>query len=243
MRIIEGIKKIYEGPNVVPVHVLFLVYSLLCACIDPKNAGWHTAALGIVVGAFVVYLGGWGLQFLHNCFDEQFELPVLNSSPLGVFLKAFPLLFVWGIYLLVILGIFGGVTVAFAVSGIVPKLIVVLVALISVIAIILFSVFAQFVYVVYSKDYSPKGLWNILIPFTFIEKYFAKMLSLIGQMALIFIGLFGLVIIAGFLFAMFKVEGPVPEILVSGLADYVTMVVGYACGYCLVKIYKEEPLT
>ncbi len=234
-RIIEGVKKLYMGPNKAETQTMLVVFSVFTMLLGLNPSLPNS----LIVIAAAIYIGGWQFKFLHNAFEDEFELPRLDASMFSVFFKAFPLIIVWTVYAMIVGLVL--LAVAIAATSIFPGLasgpgLFSLAAVLGIV-LLLYMVFAFFIFIAYSKDYSKDGLWNMLLPIKFMEKYFVKTVVLTLIMLAITVSCY----LAASLLTKFALGNGfvIGEYLLEFLSGYIAIVVGYGYDYCLVQIYKE----
>ena len=195
--------------------------------IDPSN--WIWAMLGVLFLIILsIYIVGYSFNIMHNSFDENKNdiLPEFDKSNIATFNKAFPLMFVWFLYIMffiiggTILGLFLG-----------KELMPIIVVAIGIFVGIL-GIFLQFVYVRFSKYFEKRGLFKITLPFKYIKPTFGSLFKLWIK----FIPLFILNVILGAL-----AEGnSLFAYIFTAISGYISCVSGFIYSFCIVQIYKEK---
>ena len=193
------------------------------------QSSWTWAMLGVLFLILLsIYIIGYSFNIMHNSFDENKKdiLPEFDKSNIVTFIKAFPLLFVWFLYIMffiiggTILGLFLG-----------KELMPIIVVAISIFVGIL-GIFLQFVYVRFSKYFEKRGLFNITRPFKYIKPTFGSLFKLWIK----FIPFFILNVILGAL-----AEGnSLFAYIFTAISGYISCVSGFIYSFCVVQIYKEK---
>jgi len=210
--IIESFKRVWKSPNILPVFVGYLLVQAVFTVLTngvPKEYLTTTSILCVALSVilFFPWLWGFHLQLSHNSFAEDFRLPDFNLTPFLTGFKAIPLGIVWFIYfiliyiavtipLFIILVILAVLTKLFGTAGLV-LFILGIVALMLFIIVLEFSCF--FVFVAYTRTFSTKGLWNILLPFKFMKIFTKDIIVLILKCIPIFLIPMGIMTLAVFL--------------------------------------------
>lgn len=195
--------------------------------------------LGFIVFAIIafivisIYLAGYYLKFQHNAFDNKSNeiMPDFDGNPIGVFFKALPLYLVWGIYYILIFSIIGFffINPLFIIIGI-PMLIF---------GILYFS-FVQFIFVAFSKDFSAKNLYNILLPLSYIKPAIGP-IFICGLIFLIICILAGIIIfILGLIMSLSGASSLATTFARSIAGAYIGAVLQLVWLYCIVQIYREK---
>ena len=185
----------------------------------------------VVYIVIAIYMTGYNLKFIHNAFDNTSDnvLPYFDSEPFSVFAKAFPLIFVWGLYILLFAIISGILTAVFLPLG-----------LILGVAFVIFILFMGFVNIAFAKYYDRTGLFNISLPFSYMPKTGLQVIGIIfitlllGILAVIPCAILGGIIgltgggvqLAGYAGAIF--------------GGYLGTIIQLIWLYSLVQIYKEK---
>lgn len=186
-KVLETLKSLYRGQDVVKRH---LIYSLLF--ILPAIAGSiksyvdkdmpTTLKMVLLIGALIFFvlsiipwftIYGVTIKFINNRYCGIKEnIPEVNKESLVLGLKAFPLVLVWCIYSIILF-------IALVAIAAIPSVIIgikilwlgillgVLLITALVIAMILFTPFFSFIIIEYAKDF--KYLTRLFNPLTIIE--------------------------------------------------------------------------
>lgn len=196
--IIDTLKKLYRGENVVKKHLCYLsLFILPCmtggilSYIDKDTP--NGVILGLVlVAAFVaclsilpsLYSYGFNLTFYNGRFNNSEGIPAIDNEMLKKAVKALPLFIVWSLYA-IFFGLFLLLVPALPIIFSVPFIktniglfilsILVTMILYCIAFIVLFLIvpFLNYIYISYSEnyEYSPE-LFNPLIIVDFIKKSF-----------------------------------------------------------------------
>ena len=235
----EAFKRIYAGENWLTKQSIIFVITGITSIFssymntlsnqqtpDPSIIGpCFCGLLALLLITF--YLCGYGFNITHNSFDETREeiLPEFDRSHWGTFGKAFPLLFVWGLYI-IILAIFAAVTPIFLGSA--GKI----VAPILFFLIIIVCSFLQFVYIKFAKNFDKKGLFNITLPFKFIK-------PTIGSLLMLYLKLLPLIIIS-LILNVFSESSSVFAYILAAVGGYFGYILSVIIIFCSVQIYKAK---
>lgn len=250
---VEGFKRVFSGQNALTKHLyLFLITAVISISSvyiqEAADAIEQTKELPaniplliiyiIMLVAFGIYIGGYNLIFSHNSFFRENEtgeiLPDINFKPLKVFFHAFPLMLVWTLYIFII-----GIISILLMAG--NLLIYKVLGIFIFLCIICFYAFVQFIYTAYSKHFDRKGLYNILLPISYIKHSFSDfiLLGLLFIPVYIVTGFPGFVL--GLIFGIINQNALTAGIytggIISGYLGFVVQIVWY---YCLVQIFKEK---
>jgi hypothetical protein len=268
--VIESIKNVYRGSNVLKVH---LILAVLATISQIALGGYFSEYINALLPvplviilaivlyiAYAIYYGGFQLQYLHNNFidDKESKLPDWGLSQFATGFKAVKLYIVCFVYvlitniailtlLLLVLFVAGGL-ILWVIKGSVSALIspkdlfltgATIASTISFIAAyigcLLYCIFWAFVWAVYSENYVDSGLYNILLPFKFMRKYFKDTLVLILKFIPICVLAF-LPLIPIFIRQQ-HVLADIPGIAV---ASYLLAVSSLAFWGSIVQLYREK---
>lgn len=243
--ITDGYRKIFSGPNALLKNIsLFALTGLLTAIslyfesfkavknlpTDINFSAFFAASAGLIILA--VYIGGYTYKFMHKAFFETEEelLPDFNLEPIGLFLKALPLIIVWLIYLIIMIGI---VTVGMAIS--------MFIGIVLGILFLCMATFLSFIFVAYCENFNAKGLFNIILPFKFI----APTIGMVAILGILFIpvGILSMVpsVLAGLILGIIGyADTNIPAYVGGLLGGYFGLLAQFVWYYCLVQVYKER---
>ncbi len=239
--VVDGVKRIYSGPNAGLKHVcLFAITGILSAVSlhfetlqDSIKAGASPDISTIVVGiiaaiAVSIYITGYSLSLMHNAFEDENQelLPEIDSKPFGVFFGALPLMIVWilyaiAVYLLAIIPILGWIALF--------------------VLLIIWAPFIQFIYVAYAKNFNTSGLYKISLPIRYMKPAILPIILL----GLLFIPVFIIAMIPSFIVGVIigLTGGSASGMgMYAGglLGGYLGSMMGLLWAYCSVKIYQEK---
>ena len=194
-----------------------------------------TGVLLGVLAALIVgcYLFGYCLSFMNNIYHEKEEgvLPEFDENPFKIFFRAFPVLFVWAVYFILLCI---GCTFCVIVPITIPL------AFIGLFVIFLMSVFLQFAWVDFSRYFDRTGLYNIALPFKYMKSAFVPVLKLGLLYILVYILCMIPCILVGAILGIFG-AGETATMYVGGiLGGYLGFVCQLVWYYCIVKLYKEK---
>lgn len=241
--ITDGYRKIFSGPDALLKNISLFALTGLMSVISiyfenfkqaktmpPDMSMFFWAIAGaIVIG---IYLGGYTYKFMHKAFFETEKnlLPDFDMAPIGIFLKALPLVIVWIIYLSIMIGI---VAVGTAIS--------MFIGIVLGILFLCMAVFLSFIFVAYCENFDAKGLFNITLPFKFI----GPTIGILALLGLLFIPVGILSMVPSFLVGLILgiagyADTNIPAYVGGLLGGYLGCVAQLVWYYCLVQVYKEK---
>lgn len=223
--IIDAIKRIYSGTNVLVKHVwLFVLTGLMTMASLPLNTASEATnlskeqallMLGLSLLAIVIaiYTCGYLYDFVHNSYDRENKdiLPDINWSHFKTGFKTLLIALCWIGY-----GILVSIITVLAIA--VSKYFGLLVTLVFAILGILFLMMQPMLYVDFARNLSTKGLKGILQPFRYIKDTMGEVTILLLKMCPIYILIFIL------------------EVVCYAFQNVLTYIIFAICGY-LMYIY------
>ena len=236
---IDGFKKVYSGKNVLSKHFfMFIIIAILSiSTVNVQimaNAIEKTKeipnisqlliclAITIIIG---IYTGGYNLLFSHNAFNRENKdiLPEITLTPFKVFLKTLPLMIIWSLYILVS-----------------SKSLLTVLGIFLFLFLLFLCAFVNFVYIAYIKNFDSNGLFNITLPFKYMQKSFSDFVLL----GLLFIPVYGVAMtpsfIVGLLFGLLGAKTIMALYAGGILGGYLGFIVQIVWYYCLVQIYRDK---
>lgn len=245
---IDGFKKVYSGKNVLSKHFfMFIIIAILSiSTVNVQimaNAIENTKeipnisqlliclAITIIIG---IYTGGYNLLFSHNAFNRENKdiLPEITLTPFKVFLKTLPLMIIWSLYILV--------AIFFSMFLISSKSLLTVLGIFLFLFLLFLCAFVNFVYIAYIKNFDSNGLFNINLPFKYMQKSFSDFVLL----GLLFIPVYGVAMtpsfIVGLLFGLLGAKTIMALYAGGILGGYLGFIVQIVWYYSLVQIYKNK---
>ena len=244
--IVDGIKKIFSGPNVLFKHIsLFALvgissvvqthFELLKETLSKGPTAvlpdFTTVIGGIVIMvAISIYFSGYSLRFMHNAYNDYEDniLPEIDEKPIGTFFKAFPLIFVWVLWIILTY-----------IVGIIP-----IIGWIGLIVMFfIWYPFIQFVFIAYAKDFNRKGLFRYTFPIDCMKHSFGTVF--VCGLAFILLWIIALIpcVIILFTFALGENSNSTLSTYLCGiLIGYSAFIIQMIWIYCAVQIYREKIL-
>ena len=245
---IDGFKKVYSGKNVLSKHFfMFLIIAILS--ISTVNVQimanaiektkelpniWQLLICMIITLIAGIYTGGYNLLFSHNSFNQENKdiLPEINLTPFKVFFKTLPLMIIWSLYILV--------AIFFSMFLISSKSLLTVLGIFLFLFLLFLCAFVNFVYIAYIKNFDSNGLFNITLPFKYMQKSFSDFVLL----GLLFIPVYGVAMtpsfIVGLLFGFMGAKTIMALYAGGILGGYLGFIVQIVWYYCLVQIYREK---
>lgn len=240
----DGFKRIYSGKDALVRNIVLFILAGIISCVSTRfdlitsavqgvSAPDMLGNFGFLLGTLIIgiYLCGYCFNFMHNSYDENEDniLPAINLTPFKTFFNVLPLLFVWGIYLVVL------TIISIAAKGVSPIL-----GAVVFIFIALLSAFMQYIYVIYAKDFRKKGLFNPVLPFKCarysLGEYVLSALLIVASYLVVFLAVVALIIILTLFGSNFVTISYVTGIL----GGYVALILQLVFSYMLVHVYLEK---
>lgn len=245
---IDGFKKVYSGKNVLSKHIfmLIIIAILSIATVNVQIMAdtiektkelpniWQLLICMIITLIAGIYTGGYNLLFSHNSFNQENKdiLPEINLTPFKVFFKTLPLMIVWSLYILV--------TLFFSMALISSKSLLTVLGIFLFLFLLFLCAFVNFVYIAYIKNFDSNGLFNINLPFKYMQKSFSDFVLL----GLLFIPVYGVAMtpsfIVGLLFGLLGAKTIMALYAGGILGGYLGFIVQIVWYYSLVQIYKNK---
>lgn len=245
---IDGFKKVYSGKNILSKQIfMFLIIAILSVSTVNVQIMANTIektkeipnisqlliclAITIIIG---IYTGGYNLLFSHNAFNRENKdiLPEITFTPFKVFLKTLPLMIIWSLYILV--------AIFFSMFLISSKSLLTVLGIFLFLFLLFLCAFVNFVYIAYIKNFDSNGLFNITLPFKYMQKSFSDFVLL----GLLFIPVYGVAMtpsfIVGLLFGLMGAKTIMALYAGGILGGYLGFIVQIVWYYCLVQIYREK---
>lgn len=252
---LEGFQKVlFSDRNSLIKHVCLLALTAIISyssvqsdLINTQLKGGGAGAMPDLTGFFLgllaalivgCYLWGYSLSFMRNIYYENPEetLPEFDENPFKIFFKAFPLIIVWLIYLILIAAIF------MVFTFITLKMIFLLPIISIIYLIIMFSISIglQFICVEFIKNFDRTGLYNFKLPFQYIKPTIVPLLLLGLLYILVYIICLIPCVLIGVFMGLFGASETATTYVGGVLGGYLGFVCQLVWYYCIVKLYKEK---
>lgn len=217
MGIINDIKELYQGEGILYKHLSLACISGIVALTGDSELWKNLASQGnfimmliciiiAIIGSF--YLFGYIIETIHYRLQAGIVvLPELTTQPFSRGLAMILIILAWGFFTSIVGAIL-----------IIPMAILMQPILVGLMCILFFiyAIFVQFVFIAYAKEFQSIGLFNITLPFKFMQIAF-------GDMALLSLKYFLVYICA-----------VIPAFLIGLIINIINSSLGIAISLCLI---------
>lgn len=239
MGIINDIKELYKGEGILYKHINLACISGIVALTGDSELWKSLASQGnflmiimccliAIVGS--LYLFGYIIESVHYRLQTGIVvLPELTKQPFARGIAMIVMLLIWGVFTSIV----GGVLIILPAIMMLPVLVA-----ITCILFFIYALFVQFVFVAYAKEYQSFGLFNITLPFKFMQVAFGDLLIL----AIKYFFLYLCAAIPAFLIGAVIgiINASIGTAITLGLIGYVSFIFQIIWYNSLAEIYEKK---